>query len=110
MWERIGRIKEKYQRVGKFYQINTTQDANGKVIDIIWAQKPIEKNEGRYLLRTTLNEQNIVVRQCSEPTQKVSAIYQSLNYKEKPFSRKKFVVPQPEIIWVSIKSWGEESN
>ena len=189
VWERIGRIKEKYQRVGKFYQINTTQDANGKVIDIIWTQKPIEKNEGRYLLRTTLSEQDekvqwaiyntireieatfrvlktdldlrpiyhktdqasmahlhlgllayqivstvryqlkqkginhqwteivrimntqkmvtttmedqyeqiIVVRQCSEPTQRVSAIYRTLNYKEKPFSRKKFVVPQNEI-------------
>ncbi len=191
VWERIGRIKEKYQRVGKFYEINTTQDANGKVTDIIWAQKPIEKNEGRYLLRTTLSEQDekvqwtiyntireieatfrvlktdldlrpiyhktdkasmahlhlgllayqivntvryqlkqkginhqwieivrimntqkmvtttmedqyeqtIVVHQCSEPTQKVSAIYQALNYKEKPFSKKKFVVPQNEIIF-----------
>lgn len=191
VWERIGRIKEKYQRVGKFYEINTTADANGKVTDISWTLKPIEKNEGRYLLRTTLNEQdekmqwaiyntireieatfrvlktdldlrpiyhktdeasmahlhlgllayqivntlryqlkqkgmnyqwseivrimntqkmvtttmvdqyeqNIVIRQCSEPTQKVSAIYQSLNYKEKPFSRKKFVVPQPDYIF-----------
>ena len=189
VWERIGRIKEKYQRVAKFYEINTIQDANEKVIDITWNQKPIEKNEGRYLLRTTLNEkdekvqwtiyntireieatfrvlktdldlrpiyhktdkasmahlhlgllayqivntvryqlkqkginsqwieivrvmntqkmvtttmvdqyeQNILVRQCSEPTEKVSAIYRSLNYKEKPFSRKKFVVPQTEI-------------
>lgn len=191
VWERIGRIKEKYQRVGKFYEINTTQDANGKVTDIIWTQKQIEKNEGRYLLRTTLSEQDekvqwtiyntireieatfrvlktdldlrpiyhktdqaamahlhlgllayqivstvryqlkqkginhqwieivrimntqkmvtttmenqyeqtIVVRQCSEPTQKVSSIYQSLNYKDKPFSRKKFVVPQNENIF-----------
>ena len=189
VWERIGRAKEKYQRVAKFYEINTAQDANGKVIDITWNQKPIEKNEGRYLLRTTLDEkdekvqwtiyntireieatfrvlktdldlrpiyhktdkasmahlhlgllayqivntvryqlkqkginsqwieivrimntqkmvtttmvdqyeQNILVRQCSEPVEKVSAIYQSLNYKEKPFSRKKFVVPQTEI-------------
>ena len=191
VWERIGRIKEKYQRVGKFYEINTTQDANGKVTDIIWAQKPIEKNEGRYLLRTTLSEQDekvqwaiyntireieatfrvlktdldlrpiyhktdqasmahlhlgllayqivntvryqlkqkginaqwieivrimntqkmvtttmenqyeqtIVVRQCSEPSQKVSAIYRAINYKEKPFSKKKFVVPQNEMIF-----------
>ena len=177
--------------MGKFYEINTTQDANGKVTDIIWAQKPIEKNEGRYLLRTTLSEQDekvqwaiyntireieatfrvlktdldlrpiyhktdqasmahlhlgllayqivntvryqlkqkginaqwieivrimntqkmvtttmenqyeqtIVVRQCSEPSQKVSAIYRAINYKEKPFSKKKFVVPQNEMIF-----------
>ena len=193
VWERIGRVKEKYQRVAKFYEINTTQDANGKVIDIVWKQKPVEKNEGRYLLRTTLNEkdekvqwtiyntireieatfrvlktdldlrpiyhktdkasmahlhlgllayqvvntvryqlkqkginsqwieivrimntqkmvtttmvdqyeQNILVRQCSEPTEKVSAIYRSLNYKEKPFSRKKFVVPQNEFLKIN---------
>ncbi len=44
-------------------------------------------------------EQTIVVRQCSEPTQKVSSIYQSLNYKDKPFSRNKFVVPTNENIF-----------
>ncbi len=28
--------------MGKFYEINTTQDAKGKVADIIWIQKQIE--------------------------------------------------------------------
>ena len=173
----------------QFYEINTTQDANGKVTDLHWEQKQIEKNEGRYLIRTSLNEQDekvqwtiyntireieatfrilktdldlrpiyhktdhasmahlhlgllayqivntvryqlkqkginsqwieivrimntqkmvttsmvdqynqtIVVRQCSEPTQQVTALYLSLKYKEKPFSKIKFVVPQSEF-------------
>ena len=43
-------------------------------------------------------EQEIVVRQCSEPDARVSLIYQALNYKPKPFSRKKFVVPPNEFV------------
>ena len=38
-------------------------------------------------------EQTIVIRQCSEPTEKTTAIYNALNYKIKPFSQLKFVVP-----------------
>jgi len=189
VWERIGRIKQKYQGVSDLYQIDTKQDDKGKVIDIIWSQKSIDKKEGKYLLRTTLNDkdekvqwtvyntireiestfrtlktdldlrpiyhktdsasmahlhlgllayqvvntiryqlkakginyqwkeivrvmntqkmvtttmvdqyqQTIVIRQCSESTEKVTEIYQSLKYKERPFTRKKFVVPQTEI-------------
>ena len=39
-------------------------------------------------------EQTIIIRQCSEPNQQVKTIYDALNYKYKPFSRKKFVVPK----------------
>jgi len=41
-------------------------------------------------------DQTIIIRQCSEPSERVSSIYKALNYKSKPFSRKKFVVPPPE--------------
>ena len=189
VWERIGRIKQKYTRVGNLYRIETTQDDKGNVTDISWKQKNIDNREGKYLLRTNLNdldqkvqwaiyniireieatfrvlktdldlrpiyhktdaasmahlhlgllaywvvntvrhqlkqkginhqwkeivrimntqkmvtttmvdqyEQTIVVRQCSEPSEKVTEIYKLLRYKEKPFSRKKFVVPQTEF-------------
>ena len=189
VWERIGRIKQKYSRAGNLYLIETTQDDNGNITDITWKQKNIDNREGKYLLRTNLNdldekvqwaiyniireieatfrvlktdidlrpiyhktdaasmahlhlgllaywvvntirhqlkqkginhqwkeivrimntqkmvtttmvdqyEQTIVIRQCSEPSEKVSEIYQALKYKEKPFSRKKFVVPQTEF-------------
>jgi len=43
-------------------------------------------------------EQEIVIRQCSEPDTEVSQIYKALKYKPKPFSRKKFVVPPEEIV------------
>jgi hypothetical protein len=189
VWERIGRIKQKYSSIGSLYEIETKQDDKGNVTDLIWKQKDIDKKEGKYLLRTCLDDlnekvqwdiyniireieatfrvlktdidlrpiyhktdeasmahlhlgllaywvvntvrhqlkqkgfnhqwkeivrimdtqkmvtttmvdqydQTIVVRQCSEPNEKVSEIYRLLKYKEKPFSRKKFVVPQTEI-------------
>lgn len=67
------------------------------------------KNEWRDLVRimntqkivtTTMQnqyEQHIVIRQCSEPTEQAKAIYEALNYKLQPFTRKKSVVPPPEI-------------
>lgn len=42
-------------------------------------------------------EQEIIIRQCSEADVEVQRIYQALNYKPKPFSRRKFVVPTNEI-------------
>ena len=38
-------------------------------------------------------EQRIEIRQFSEPSAEVEAIYQALRYRSKPFSRKKSVVP-----------------
>ena len=43
------------------------------------------------------HEQQIVIRQCSEPTEQVSEIYTALKYKPKPFTRKKSVVPPAEV-------------
>ena len=40
--------------------------------------------------------QQIMVRQCSEPTEEVKQIYSALQYKPQPFTRKKSVVPLPE--------------
>jgi hypothetical protein len=67
------------------------------------------KNEWRDIVRimntqkmvtTTMNneyDQQIIIRQCSEPTDEVNKIYTALQYKPKPFTRKKSVVPLPEI-------------
>lgn len=189
VWERIGRLKSKYQSIHKYYDIGTEANNNGMVTDMTWKQKPIEKKEGYYLLRTTLDQkdeqvqwtiyntireieatfrilktdldlrpvyhktdtaamahlhlgllaywvvntiryqlkqkginnqwrdivrimntqkivtttmnndydQQIIIRQCSEPTDQVSKIYTALKYKPKPFTRKKSVVPLDEI-------------
>lgn len=42
-------------------------------------------------------DQQIIIRQCSEATDQVNKIYTALKYKTQPFSRKKSVVPLPEI-------------
>ncbi|WP_301921089.1 IS1634 family transposase [Ferruginibacter sp.] len=188
VWERIGRLKAKYASMHKYYEIVSEADKKGVVTSLTWKQKPVEKNEGYYLLRTTLDqkeektqwtiyntireieatfrtlktdldlrpiyhktdkasmahlhlgllaywvvntirhqlkqkdinnewsdivrimntqkivtttmdndyEQQIVIRQCSEPTEQVSKIYTALKYKPKPFTRRKSVVPPPE--------------
>lgn len=189
VWERIGKLKARYPGTNKHYNIKADSNDKGIVTNINWQQKPVQKSEGYYLLRTTLDqkqeqtqwtiyntireieatfrvlktdldlrpiyhktdraamahlhlgllaywvvntirhqlkqkginnewrdlvrimntqkivtttmqnqyEQQIVIRQCSEPTEQVKAIYTALNYKPQPFTRKKFVVPPPEI-------------
>ncbi|HMC86718.1 MAG TPA: IS1634 family transposase [Chitinophagaceae bacterium] len=189
VWERIGRLKAKYQSIHKYYDIDTQANNKGTVTNIVWKQKPIEKKEGYYLLRTTLDQkdehvqwtiyntireieatfrtlktdldlrpvyhktdeasmahlhlgllaywvvntirhqlkqksitnewrdivrimntqkivtttmeneynQQIIIRQCSEPTDQVNKIYTALKYKSQPFSRKKSVVPLSEM-------------
>ena len=189
VWERIGRLKAKYSSIHKYYDIDTAANNKGTVTSITWKQKPLEKKEGYYLLRTTLDQkdeqvqwkiyntireieatfrtlktdldlrpiyhktdkasmahlhlgllaywvvntirhqlkqnsinnewrdivrimntqkivtttmenaydQQIIIRQCSEPTDEVTKIYNALKYKPKPFTRKKSVVPLTEL-------------
>src|SRR6266508_4012058 len=189
VWERIGRLKTKYPSIHKHYDIETEANNKGIITNITWKQKPLDKKEGYYLLRTTLNQkdeqvqwtiyntireieatfrtlktdldlrpvyhktdeaamahlhlgllaywvvntiryqlkqksinnewkdivrimntqkivtttmeneydQQIIIRQCSEPTDQVNKIYAALKYKPQPFSRKKSVVPLSEI-------------
>lgn len=52
------------------------------------------------VVTTTMNnhsDQQIIIRQCSEPTEQVRKMYTVLQYKQKPFTRKKSVVPLTEI-------------
>lgn len=189
VWERIGKLKAKYPGTNSHYEIKADSDGKGIITNITWQQKVVQKNEGHYLLRTTLDqneeqtqwtiyntireiestfrvlktdldlrpiyhktdaaamahlhlgllaywvvntiryqlkqkginnewrdivrimntqkivtttmktqyEQQIIIRQCSEPNEEVKTIYAALNYKEQPFTRKKSVVPPPEI-------------
>ena len=189
VWERIGRLKAKYPSIHKYYDLQAVANEKGICTSITWQQKPAEKKEGKYLLRTNLNEQDehtqwtiyntireieatfrvlktdldlrpiyhktddaamahlhlgllaywivntiryqlkqkginnewrdivrlmntqkivtttmtdeyeqqIIIRQCSEPSEEIKAIYNALNFKPKPFSRKKSVVPPHEL-------------
>ena len=58
VWERTGRLKTKYPSIHKYYDINTEANDKGIITDITWKQKEVDKKEGRYLLRTTLDQKN----------------------------------------------------
>ena len=58
VWERIGRLKTKYPSIYKHYDIDTEANNKGIIVNITWKQKPVDKKEGYYLLRTTLNEKD----------------------------------------------------
>ena len=52
------------------------------------------------LFSTTMENnygQQIIIRQCSEPTEEVKEIYSALKYKSQPFTRRKSVVPLAEF-------------
>lgn len=57
--ERIGRAKEKYKRVAKFYTIELTQDSKGKKItQIQWNKQEDDHFDGVYCLRCSRSDLN----------------------------------------------------
>jgi hypothetical protein len=42
-------------------------------------------------------EEVFIIRRCSDPNEKVQAIYRKLNYNWQPFTKRKFVVPKSEF-------------
>ena len=57
VWERIGRVKQKYPSINKYYQIDVIANENEIVTEIKWKQRTLPTTEGKYLLRTNLDEQ-----------------------------------------------------
>lgn len=58
VWERIGRLKEKYSSVHQYYEISVTDNGKGKATDMTFQKKtdiPYAKKAGIYFLRTSLN-------------------------------------------------------
>jgi Transposase DDE domain len=55
VWQRIGRLKQKYPSIAKYYNIQTPANTNNIVTELHFKQLPKEKKEGIYLLRTTLD-------------------------------------------------------
>lgn len=65
VWERIGRLKQKYPSIHRHYDIKATTGGNDNIITAItWSQKKVEggKKSGYYLLRTTLDESKEAVQ------------------------------------------------
>jgi hypothetical protein len=58
--ERIGRLKQKYPRVQKLYDVTTKTDGKDTVTQLNWKKKPREAqpDEGVYFIRTTLHQNN----------------------------------------------------
>ena len=59
VWERIGRLKQKYPSIHKYYEISVLDDGKGVATNVSYHHKTGEeadKKEGIYFLRTSLNE------------------------------------------------------
>jgi transposase len=58
VWERIGRLKQKYPSAHRFYKINVESDKKNIVTNLTWEKIiPVtRKQEGIYFLRTSLKE------------------------------------------------------
>jgi len=60
VWERIGRLKERYPTANKHYRIEVTPNGQqDKAIDVKWSKTRLKpkSNEGVYFIRTSLKKQ-----------------------------------------------------
>lgn len=83
-----------------YWVVNTIRyQLKQKGINNQWKDIVRIMNTQKIVTTTMINEydQQIIIRQCSEPTDQVNQIYTALKYKPQPFTRKKSVVPLPEI-------------
>ena len=58
VWERIGRLKEKYPSVNQYYEINVTDNGKGRATGLSFNKKgnmPYDERAGVYFLRTSLD-------------------------------------------------------
>ena len=58
VWERIGRLKQKYPSLNKQYEIQVIANEKGVATQILWQQKPLAHREGKYFLRTSLSQED----------------------------------------------------
>ena len=68
-------------------------------INFCWKEIVRILNTQKAVTTTAQNnyEEVILIRRCSEPNEKVQAIYDKLKYKYKPFTKRKFVVHKSEL-------------
>jgi Transposase DDE domain len=58
VWQRIGRLKEKYASVNQYYEITVQDNGKGTATSLVFEKKveaPMEGKAGIYFLRTSLN-------------------------------------------------------
>ena len=80
-----------------YWAVNTIRHQfKQKDINNEWRDIVRIMNTQKIVTATMDNEydQQIIIRQCSEPTEQVNKIYSAMKFKLKSFTRKKFVVPR----------------
>jgi len=127
VYERVGRLKQKYPSVSRYYQIDyiveteivktrKAKETAKEKAEVKEAQKHDSLNvsinhnaQWKEIIRmmntqkavTTVSQnrydQVIISHRCSEPNPKVEAVYRRLNYKSKPKTNRKFVVHKSEF-------------
>jgi len=83
-----------------YWVVNTVRyQLKNKQINSNWTEIVRTMNTQKAVTTVAENdkEEMILIRQCSEPTPKVTQIYDALKYKSQPFKRKKFVVHKNEF-------------
>jgi len=58
VWERIGRLKQKYPTAHKYYDLEAIENEDKSISRIKWTKKNSKPLEGIYFLRTSLDDQN----------------------------------------------------
>ena len=54
--EKIGRLKERYRRVARRYEVRVEKDdTSGNAKDVVFRMKPMDDESGYYVLRSNLN-------------------------------------------------------
>jgi hypothetical protein len=78
---------------------NTDNQQNKTSINFCWKEIVRILNTQKAVTTTAQNnyEEVILIRRCSDPNAKVQAIYDKLNYKHQPFTKRKFVVHKSEL-------------
>lgn len=82
VWERIGRLKERYPTANKHYTITVTPDEHQeKAIDITWVKIEVKPKEGEgvYFIRTTLqDEQEKMIWEIYNTLTEIEATFRTL--------------------------------
>jgi transposase len=56
--EKIGRLKERYRRVARRYEITVEKDESARAVNINWRMKQLDDTSGYYVLRSNLTDKN----------------------------------------------------
>ena len=83
-----------------YWLVNTVRyQLKAKGVKHSWTEIVRIANTQKMITTSGKNLQNetLAIRKCSEPNQKLTDLYQKLNYKSRPFAKRKSVVHKPKL-------------